>query len=300
MKTDRIIAGCLIGASLLAAIAVFSKPKATPWFIDDQENAEIAMFEINGTISDGNLGEPFSTTAQSSQIIRQIRQAEKDGAKAFIIKINSPGGTAAASQAIYQELMRIRAKKIPIVASFGDVAASGGYYIGAAANHIVASPASTTGSIGVIVHTTDISGLMAKLGVRATSIKSGTYKDILSPYRSMTARERQLLQGLVNDTFSQFVQAVSTGRNLPINKVRTLADGRIFTGAEAKRVGLVDSLGNYTDAIDLAGKMAKIEGEPTIHNYSSVSFWDRVIPRMEALLPSSQINWNKIPLALME
>ncbi|HEY9766741.1 MAG TPA: signal peptide peptidase SppA, partial [Chroococcales cyanobacterium] len=177
------------------------------------------------------------------------------------------------------------------------------YYISAAADRILANPASTVGSIGVILHTTDVSGLMGKLGVRAAVIKSGTYKDILSPYRAMTRDEKNILQTLVDETYGQFVAGVARGRRQPLAAVKAVADGRIFTGTSAQKAGLVDDLGSYLDAVRFTAKLVGLKGEPNIRNYTSVSFWEKVVPRLESclpFLPQGGLNWNKIPLSLME
>lgn len=302
MKTERILAALLILASFLAAFALFLSPRTPILAGDSRGPVDIALFEVNGSISDGDLGEPFpSNQTEASKLIRLIKQAEKDGTKAILLKINSPGGTAAASQAVYAELMRIRKEgKIQIVASCGDMAASGAYYIAAASHRIMANPASAVGSIGVILYSTDVSGLLGKLGVRTTVIKSGPHKDILSPFRAPTSQEKGILQALIDDTYQQFLTDVAAGRRLPVATVKPVADGRIFTGKSAQTLRLVDDLGSYTDALRLAAKLAKVKGEPSVRNYTAVAFWERFLPKMEAMLPQGRLRWNKLPLAILE
>lgn len=309
MRFDRILALLVIAASLLAA--------ATAWLAGDRRtgatampsgDAQIAMIDVYGTLSDGKPGDDLfgGGGAQAIRLIKAIRAAEQDGVKAILLRINSPGGTAAASQMVYGELMRVRrAGKVKIVTTMGDMAASGGYYVAAASDHIVANPATTTGSIGVILHVQNVQKLFDKLGVGSTVIKSGAHKDILSPFRPVTPDERALLQGLVNDTYQQFLGAIVEGRHMPLSKLRPLADGRVFTGRQALALGLVDSLGNYEDAITRTASLAGIKGTPKVRNYTSESFWEGFLPRVETRLSTlfslgTGASWNKLPLTLWE
>lgn len=311
MRFDRLLAILFIAASLLAA--------ASAWWTGDRRggvkadlatasDASIAMIDVYGTISDSKPGEDLfgSSGAGAIRLIKAIRRAEKDGVKAILLRINSPGGTAAASQAIYSELMRVRrAGRITIVTTMGDMAASGGYYIAAASDHIVANPATTTGSIGVILHVQNVQQLFDKLGVGTTTIKSGPRKDILSPFRPMAPEERALLQGLVDDTYRQFLEAIVAGRKMPMERLRPLADGRVFTGEQAHRVGLVDSLGNYEDAILKTASLAGLKGTPKVRNYTSESLWEGLVPKLETKLSSllsvgAGAAWNKLPMTLLE
>lgn len=313
MRIDRILAMFLIIACLAAAISTWWTSDRVPAAaelpsIGKPGKAEIALIDIYGVIADGEpdngLFGGHGATAQ--RLIKAIREAEKDEVKAILLRINSPGGTAAASQMVYDELMRIRkAGKIKIVTSMGDVTASGGYYIAAASDHITANAATTTGSIGVILHAQNVQKLFEKLGIADATIKSGANKDILSPFRPMRPDERALLQSLVNDTYQQFLEAVVAGRKMPMPKLKPLADGRIFTGRQALGVGLVDSLGNFQIALAKAASLTKIKGEPSVRNYTSGGFFDDFLPRLEGKLPSwlglsKTASWNKIPLALME
>lgn len=286
MRVDRILAVILIAASLVAAIGSWViRPRPATLEIGKRgamplggTTADVGVFDLIGAISYGEDDGPVggSKGISSSRIVPLLRKAEKDGVKAILLRINSPGGTAAASQAIFEELMRIRkAGKIKIVAAFGDVAASGGYYIGAAADHIVSLPGTTTGSIGVIAHAPNIQGLMQKIGVQDQVIKSGPHKDILSPTKPMDPAERAILQSIVDDTYRQFLDAVARGRtNLPMPKLRPLADGRIYTGQQALKAGLVDSLGNFEDALKKTASLAGIKGEPTTLEYTEQSIFD--------------------------
>ncbi|RLB43028.1 MAG: signal peptide peptidase SppA [Deltaproteobacteria bacterium] len=241
-----VIVGVVLGlASILIIKQLGSSPKIA--FGD-----KIGVIPIEGLIS------------SSRAIINQLVEFKKDkGIKAIILRIDSPGGGVGPSQEIYREVMKTRAKK-KVIASMGAVAASGGYYIASAANKIVANPGTLTGSIGVIMEFVQIQELLKKLGIGMQIIKSGEFKDIGSPHRELTEKEKKLLQNLISEIQDQFVHAVAKGRNLPVEKVREIADGRILSGEQAKELGLVDELGNFRDAVNLAKKMAGIKGEPTL------------------------------------
>ena len=175
----------------------------------------------------------------------------------------SPGGGVAPSQEIYEEVKKARAKK-PILASMGALAASGGYYIACATQKVYANPGTITGSIGVIMPFMNVKDLVEKIGLKGMTVKSGVFKDMGSPLRDMTPQERELLQGVVDNVHLQFVNAVADGRNLDREDVLRIADGRIFTGEQAKGLGLVDVLGNLEDAVSDAGKLGKISGVPKV------------------------------------
>ncbi len=213
---------------------------------------KIVVLEIKGVIM------------ESGPVIEKLEKLKKDAdTKAIILRIDSPGGSVAPSQEIYEELIKLRDKKT-IVASFGSVAASGGYYIACAAHKIVANPGSITGSIGVIIEFVNVEELIGKIGLKSVVIKSGKYKDILSPTRETSDAERDLIQGVIDSIHSQFIDAVALGRSLERESVAAIADGRIFSGEQAREQGLVDELGNLQDAIKRAAAIAGIEGEPRV------------------------------------
>ena len=215
---------------------------------------KIAVVKIEGVILD------------SKDIIEELREhRENKAVKAILLRIDSPGGAVAPSQEIYTEVLKIRDEgKKKIVTSMGSVAASGGYYIASASDRIVANPGSVTGSIGVILELANVSGLMKKVGVESVVIKSGKFKDVGSLFRTMTAEERELLQGVIDDTYDQFVDAVAAGRGINKEDLLPIADGRVFTGRQAKKLGLVDDLGSMQDAIKITADIAGIKGEPDI------------------------------------
>ena len=207
-----------------------------------------------------------SIITQSSNTVRQIKKyADDKSIKAIVLRIDSPGGGVAPSQEIYSEILKVRknSNKI-VVTSMGNLAASGGYYIACASNKIVANPGTLTGSIGVIMTFSNIEELMKKIGLKTEIIKSGEFKDIGSPMREFTEKEKKLLQGVIDDVYDQFVNAVSVGRSIAVQKVKELSDGRIFTGRQAFEIGLVDKLGSLEEAIKLAAELVGIEGKPKI------------------------------------
>lgn len=202
---------------------------------------------------------------ESRPIIKQFKRfAKDDDIDAILFRISSPGGGVSASQEIYEEVRRIRDSGKIIVASMGPMAASGGYYVALAANKIMSSPATVTGSIGVIVGLPNYEGLMKKLGLGFENITSGPRKDSGSPYRKLGADDKKMFQDVVDDLYDQFVNTVSIERGLSEERVRELADGRIYSGSQAKELGLVDTLGTYDDAIDYAVELANLTGEPTL------------------------------------
>ncbi len=213
---------------------------------------KIGVIRIEGTI--------FEAEPVIEKIIK-FRKSER--IKAIILRINSPGGMVAPSQEIYQEVKKTCEEKT-VVASVESVAASGGYYIACAADEIIANPGTLVGSIGVILQIENIEELLKKVGLRRKVIKSGKYKDIGSMTRKMTAEEEALLQEFSDDIYGQFIDAVVEGRNIKREEVLKLADGRIFSGAQAIKLGLIDKLGTLQDAISITGEMVGIKGEPKI------------------------------------
>ena len=197
------------------------------------------------------------------------------------------------TQEIYEEIEKLKKKK-PVIASLGGVAASGGYYIASACDQIVANPGTLTGSIGVIMELANVEGLMEKLGVKEYPIKSGPHKDIGSPFRPLTNEGKKILQSLVDNVHGQFVRAVAKGRGLPEEKVRELADGRIYSGEQAKALGLVDILGNMEDAIELAARQGGIEGTPEVFyaQAQSRSWWERLFFMFLGESPRTKMEWG--------
>lgn len=213
---------------------------------------KVAVLPLTGVITD------------SEATIEHLKKfAKDDSVKAIVVRINTPGGGVGPSQEIYEEVKKLKGKKI-VVASLGALAASGGYYVACAAEKIYANPGTITGSIGVIMQFVNVKDLIEKIGLKGMVVKSGAFKDIGSPVRDMKPEERELIQSVIDNVHQQFVSAVAEGRKLDREKVERIADGRIFSGEQAKAMGLVDAIGNLEDAVADAGKMAKIEGEPRV------------------------------------
>jgi protease-4 len=210
---------------------------------------------------------------------------DDDRVKAMVVFINSPGGGVSASQAIYEALKSTRERK-PVVAFMASVAASGGYYVACAADSIVSHEGTLTGSIGVIAAFLHTDELYQKLGLDVSVIKTGKYKDIGSPHRDMTAEERSYIGDLLDSVYRQFLEAVSEGRGMPVEYVRQLAEGRLYSGSEAQRVGLVDRLGTYEDAVQMAASMAGLGASPRIvRRQRQPSLLERLIGSAPPALP---------------
>ena len=248
--------------SMMAVIIKMTSSSTNLSFSD-----KIGVIPINGPITDPQA------------IISHLIKFKKDKSiKAIILRINSPGGAVGPTQEIYLEVRRtIQNKKV--IASIAGIAASGGYYIASAANKIVANPGSITGSIGVIMKFIHIENILDKIGIKFEVFKSGEFKDMGSSHRKPSEREKEIINTLIQDIQKQFVEAVADGRGLPVKKILKIADGRIFSGERAKELGLVDVLGNFQDAVELAKNMADITGEPRLvyPKKSKLELWDLII-----------------------
>ena len=255
MKKRDLIAFILIFAVLVVFLLIMYSFFRTPGEVDPLSFAggdRVGVLELEGVIYQSR---PFTDDLQ--------KFLDNSSVKALVVRIDSPGGGVAASQEIYSALKRA-AEIVPLVASMGSVAASGGYYAAIAADSIIANPGTTTGSIGVLAQLPQFYRLMEKIGVSQEVIKSGKFKDTGNPYRQMTSAEKEYLQEWVDDTYEQFIEAVSEERGMELKEVRKLADGRVFTGRQALKLGLIDRIGDFRDAILLAGEMGGIKGEPVI------------------------------------
>jgi protease-4 len=244
--------------------------------LDLSTEDRVALIRVEGVILDSQ-----------STITELKRFGENPSIKAIVIRIDSPGGGVVPSQEIYDAVQRVRNKNNKaVIASMGTVAASGGYYIAAATDRIIANPGTLTGSIGVIMETANVEGLLKKIGVEGIVVKSGKFKDVGSPLRKMSDEEHALLQSVMDDVHQQFIEAVAEGRALEMSTVQALADGRIFTGRQAKEAKLVDELGNLEDAIQLAADLAGIEGEPkVVEPRRRFSLRELIESRLSVMLP---------------
>ena len=230
---------------------------------DPSVGTKIAMIDVQGVLTSDQEESLFSTKeSQVVAFVEKLRLAEQDAdVKAVLIRIDSPGGDVTTSDILYNELLAFKQrKKVPVVAAFMGVAASGGYYLASACDAIVAHPTTITGSIGVISMHVSLVGLMEKIGVKVEALKSGANKDMGSPFRTMTDEDKKLLQGLIDQFYDRFVCVVTEGRKgrLTESQVRTLADGRVYTAQQALDTKLVDRIGYLVDAFGEAKSRANV------------------------------------------
>jgi protease-4 len=253
----------------------------------------VAIIEIVGTITSGrSSGFGTTATAASGDIITLINQAALDSdVSAIVLLINSPGGGVVPSDEIYQALEEIR---IPIVVQMGDLTASGGYYLSMAADHLIATPNTLTGSIGVISTFPAAEEFLEKVGVEFTVITSGEVKDFGSPYRAMDPEEREYWQSVINEVYQGFVEIVAASREMDEAEVLELADGRVFTGRQALEMGLIDEVGYLDDAIAKAAELGGIEGEPRVVRFQKYSAFSTLLGEtfggQSGLIPADSIN----------
>lgn len=245
-----------IGAVFLC-LMIFGFIAVASIFTDRNEltiSPGVGLVQVKGLIID-----PLET-------VKQLHDFGKDDkVKSVVLRIDSPGGVVGPSQEIWSAVKRLKTKK-PVIVSMGSVAASGGYYIAVPASLIYANPGTITGSIGVLMKFSNLEGLMGKVGLKSFTLKTGKYKDVGSTARKMSDDEKAMLQSVIENTHSQFVKAVAEGRNLPQEKVREIADGRIFSGEQALEHKLIDRLGTMQDALIEAGRLGGLSGEPQVIN----------------------------------
>jgi protease-4 len=243
------------------------------WIFSEPEEETVAAGSEKIALVE--LNEPIIS---SEDIVRQFKKyRENRSIKGIVFRVETPGGGVAASQEIYEEVKKTRDSGKPVVVSMGAVAASGGYYVSCGASRIVANPGTLTGSIGVIFQFLHFSELMKKLGIDESTFKSGKLKDSGSPFRKVTPEEQAYFQSLIADVYDQFVHVVAKERKLNLDYVKKFADGRVFTGRQAKQYGFVDTLGTFEDAVSITGKLAGIQGKPrVIKEYHRKTMFDRI------------------------
>ncbi|MEW5952477.1 MAG: signal peptide peptidase SppA [Bacillota bacterium] len=275
----KVIAAAVIAVVLISLVAASARLASRDLMAAGAGKDRVAVLHISGVIMGGKgVGGLFGATTGADDMMGLLREVGRDPSiKAVVLRINSPGGTTGASQELGMEIERLRESGVVVVASMSDVAASGGYWISACSDYIMASPGTTTGSIGVIIETQDLQGLYDKLGIDSDVFKSGPHKDMGSPNRDLTQTERAILQGMVDDLYQQFVDVVAKGRDLDRAQVLEIADGRVFTGRQAMEAGLVDEMGNYYDAVAKAAELAGIEGEPEIYELEPLGGWQSLL-----------------------
>lgn len=274
--------------------------KASGYISGDGENT-IAVVNIDGVIVEtatssglSSFSDEYSSAREIKSILEELRN--DDTVKAVILRVNSPGGSAAASDEILAEIKRYKKDKgLPVVAYFTDVAASGGYYVSASSDRIIANPATLTGSIGVILSYLNFKELADKYGVYQVVYKSGELKNLADSFSEATDEEAQIMQSVVDDTYNTFVKAVAEGRNLEESYVREIADGRIYSAKQALDVKLVDEIGNFEDSVNAAKKLANIN-EAKVIEFGQSDFIDELLGVTFSKLNLGFFNINNVSL----
>ena len=259
----------LFGFSLLFIVLIPTSSDRTDT-ITTGSGEKLAVVELNGVIT------------SSEDLVKQFKKyRQTKSIKGIILRVDSPGGGAVASQEMYQEVKKTRDSGKPVVVSMGALAASGGYYVSCGASKLVANPGTLTGSIGVISEFLQLQEALGKIGVGVKTIKSGKLKDAGSPTRKMTTDDEKYFQALMDDVHHQFIGVVETERKLDHKKTLALADGRVFTGSQAMELGLVDTLGSFEDAVSIAADLAGIKGEPSlVKERRRRSMWEGIFSEM--------------------
>jgi len=274
----KIIGGivlCAVFLSLVAAALLSGVRKSADESAGAGIKDSVGIIDINGVIMGGRSAAGIfgGSTVGSETVMSQLRLVtRKTGIKAVVLRINSPGGSAAAAQEIAEEIQRLKKTGVKVVVSMGDTAASGAYWIAAVSDKIVANPGTMTGSIGVIIKTQNYSMLYDKLGIDTNTFKSGDYKDMGMTDRPVTEEEKKIFQSMVDDTYQQFIETVAGGRQIEPEDVIRL-NGRVLTGRQALEAGLVDILGNYYDAVGLAGEISGLGSSPKTVNLTPKGQW---------------------------
>jgi len=262
-----------MAVTFLAILVTFTEDDGAEFGFTDR----IQIVDIHGEIFD------------SRAVLEELKRYEdSNSVRAILLNIDSPGGGVASSQEVYTEVKRLREKHDKtVVAYMSSTGASGAYYIACAANRIIANPGTIVGSIGVVAEWTNYGELLEWAKLKDVVFKTGEFKDTGNPTRPLTEKERTYFQGLIDDMYVQFVDAVATGRNMDIQEVRALADGRVFTGRDAKARKLIDEIGNFQDAVDLTAKLAGISGKPRLIRTSRqrVTLLDVLTTDLSRLVP---------------
>ena len=267
----RLAALALAGSLALSGCSLVTldlQPRIRPLeerTVEGKGTSKILLLDLSGMLSEDlpsfSIGAPPPRVPLLARVREELNKAEGDDrVRALVVRINSPGGTITASDILYHELVAFKTrKKVPVIAAIMDVGASGGYYAALAADTIVANPTTITGSIGVVMVTVNAQGLLEKIGVAPLAIKSGPMKDAGSPFRALTEPERAVFQGIIDDFYGRFVALIAQSRRLPEDRVRAVADGRVYTADQALRLGLVDRVGYLEDVVALARERAGLD-----------------------------------------
>jgi protease-4 len=295
----RGVAIAVLYLSLAGCITINLLPGAGPLREEELSGtgkAKVLLIELSGVISSQDGGGFVEQPNLVARLKEELMRAEEDPAVgALVLRINSPGGTVTASDIMYHELKMFREKhKVPIIASIMDVGASGGYYVAAAADKILVHPSTVTGSIGVIMLTMDAHGLLEKVGLEARAVTSGPKKDMGSPFRAMTPEERAIFQSVIDSLYERFLAVVKEGRpNLSAEQIRTLADGRIYSGEQAKALGLVDGIGYLEDAVALAKQQAGLADAKLVVYRRAGEYRPNIYAKLMG--PGASSGWGSLP-----
>jgi protease IV len=290
----------LVGLAVFALVLILASGLASgptaPAVYDEEyvsgDGADkVAVVPVEGVIAaaDDTLGGTQPTVTPEG-LGDALDQAGSDpSVAAVVLEINSPGGGVTASDEMHQSILDFeRSTGKPVVVSMGDVTASGGYYISTAADRIVANPTTLTGSLGVIFEITNFAEAADKYGIKQVVVKSGKYKDIGSAFREMTPEERDIFQSIVNEDYSRFVNVISEGRGIPEERVREIADGRVYSGLQAKELGLVDSFGGLDEAAAIAGKLANTSDITVVRYIQQPTLTDTLLARLAPEKPQAE------------
>jgi protease IV len=284
-----------VGAVVLVLAVGASGPSAPAAayeeeYVSGEGPEKVAVVPVVGTIASADNSVPGTQPPVTPEGLSDaLRQAEEDPAvAAVVLEVNSPGGGVTASDEMQQSILDFKESSgKPVVVSMGDVAASGGYYISTAADRIVANETTLTGSLGVIFSLTDFSELADEYGVEQEVIKSGEFKDMGSSFRNLTPEEREIFQSLVDESYDEFVSVIVEGRGLPEERVREIADGRIYSGEQAKELGLVDSFGGVDEAAEISQDLAEIDGATVVRYVQPQTFTDALLARFAPQEPEA-------------
>jgi len=252
-------------------------------YVSGEGAEKIAVVPIVGVIGDAGSGGALGGSAADPETLRdQLRQAAGDeGVRAVVLEVNSPGGGVTASDEMHDAIVDFkREARKPVVVAMGSTAASGGYYVSAPADVIVANETTLTGSLGVIFALTNFAEAADRYGVTQEAITSGEFKDIGSSWEELTDEEREIFQGIVDDSYDRFVEVIVDGRGLPEDRVREIADGRVYSGPEALELDLVDELGTFDDAVEVARERANVEEATAVRYVPAPSLTDLLSARL--------------------
>lgn len=304
-----IAAFLLVGSTVISGLINFSKVKFSDAMVqvmgeesslerttvqEGKETSQIAVLKVDGAIQDTGESSAFTGSKgyNHKQFLKQLDDVKKDKTvKGVVLYVNSPGGGVVESKQIYEKIKDIqKTRNIPIYTSMGSMAASGGYYISAPTDKIFIDEETLTGSIGVIMQSINYSKLADKYGVKFETIKTGPYKDIMSGSREMTEGDRKILQSMVDDSYQRFLKVVADGRNMPMEKVKKVADGRVYNGSQAVKVGLADEFGYTEDAIAAMKKEKGLTGSKVYEYSTSDSITSLFATKVQSLLGSGSVD----------